>query len=281
MKNNRNRKAVSPVIATLLMIAVAVAASVVMYSWVNTMVKTQATQSQTAIRIDQVQFYNYQDTMQISVSIRNTGTTGAVIQTMYIYRADAQIAKLDKVNIAIPAGVLSSFGFTTAQSVGGVPQWYADPVDAANQIILPEGELRTSAAYLIRLVTDNGFSVEGTYYTPNNFPGALHHYTFTTQPGVYNITGHTWATFAIEARDYYEKLVINYAGTPTVTIIPSSGASIAQTAGWAFADGKYAYPVNTTLVPEPAAGTGYTITLTSSLALGSRTGTSSTFSVVP
>ncbi len=57
-KRIRNRKAVSPVIATLLMIAIAVAASVVMYSWVNTMVTNQAKQSQTAIRIDNVQFHS-------------------------------------------------------------------------------------------------------------------------------------------------------------------------------------------------------------------------------
>jgi len=281
------------------MIAVAVAASVVMYSWVNTMVKTQATQSQTAIRIDQVQFFNYKDTMQIAISIRNTGTTGAVIQTMYVYRADAQIAKMDKVNIAVPAGVLSTFGFTTAQSIGGVPQWYAEPVDAANQITLPAGELKTSAAYLIKLVTDNGFSVEGTYYTPNNFPGALHHFTFTKQPQTYTISSNTWGTppWEITAMDYYEKPVVLWTGilpstkAITLSLNPPTGAATTQvlatssalgTVGWSNGVGTFTIATTPTgLLPTPAAGTGYTITITSSADTGSRTGTSGTFSVVP
>lgn len=274
-------------IATLLMIAVAVAASVVMYSWVNSMVKSQATQSQTAIRIDQVQFFNYKDTMQISVSVRNTGTTGAVIQTLYIYRADAQIAKVDKVNMAVPAGVLSTFGFTTAQAVGGAQQWYAEPVDATNQITLPAGELKTSSAYMIRMVTDNGFSVEGTYYTPNNFPGALHHFTFAAdgQPSTYTINDRAalWS-FKVTAMDYYEKPVVLWTGTlPTtksvsVILNPPTGASLAAqtiTASertWTWLDGVGTFTVAATirLSPEPAAGTGYTITVVSSADTGNR-----------
>lgn len=141
----RNRKAVSPVIATLLMIAIAVAASVVMYSWVNSMVKNQATQSQTAIRIEQVQFLATRT--DVEITIRNTGTVGAVIKTVYVYKSDTLIQKFDATGplpIAYSAGELKAF--TLDMSTPALDQ---------------------SSAYQIKVVTDIGFSVEGTYYTPN------------------------------------------------------------------------------------------------------------------
>jgi len=51
-----NKRAISPVIATLLLIAIAVAVSVVTYSWTMSMAQNQSTQSQTSVKIDQVLF---------------------------------------------------------------------------------------------------------------------------------------------------------------------------------------------------------------------------------
>lgn len=141
MDKMNNRKAVSPVIATLLMIAIAVAASVVMYTWVNTMVANQAKQSQTAIRIEQVQFLDTRT--RIEITIRNTGTVGAVIKTVYVYKSDTLIQKFDGDGEAYLAGELRAFSVTMATA------------------------LAKSSAYQIKVVTDIGFSAEGTYYTPN------------------------------------------------------------------------------------------------------------------
>ena len=55
-KLRMNRRAVSPVIATLLLIAIAVAASVVTYSWVMSMTANQSQQGQTSVKVDQVLF---------------------------------------------------------------------------------------------------------------------------------------------------------------------------------------------------------------------------------
>jgi flagellin-like protein len=43
----KNRKGISPLIATLLLIAIAVAASVLTYSWVMSMIGSQSGQAQT------------------------------------------------------------------------------------------------------------------------------------------------------------------------------------------------------------------------------------------
>ena len=48
------RKGISPLIATLLLIAIAVAASVLTYSWVMSMIGSQSAQAQTQLRIDGV-----------------------------------------------------------------------------------------------------------------------------------------------------------------------------------------------------------------------------------
>ena len=55
-KLRMNRRAVSPVIATLLLIAIAVAASVVTYTWVMSMTANQSQQGQTSVKVDQVLF---------------------------------------------------------------------------------------------------------------------------------------------------------------------------------------------------------------------------------
>jgi len=182
MERKTNRKAVSPVIATLLMIAIAVAASVVMYSWMNTMVKNQATQSQTAIRLEEVQFNVKEiDNLTagkeqfIKISIRNTGTVGAVIKTVYVYQQDTQLYKFDGLNIAFSANELKAVGFTnsTAEKIPTKTEWgtYASlgEVDVIKAGIDMDTDLETATSYRIKMVTDIGFMVESTYYTPNEW----------------------------------------------------------------------------------------------------------------
>jgi len=180
MERKTNRKAVSPVIATLLMIAIAVAASVVMYSWMNTMVKNQATQSQTAIRLEEVQFNvalvdtTVPDGLEqfIKISIRNTGTVGAVIKTVYVYQQDTQLYKFDDLNIAFSANQLQDIGFTNSTST--IKNSWNDnsglgECDVVKNTMSTPTALGTATSYRIKMVTDIGFSVESTYYTPNEW----------------------------------------------------------------------------------------------------------------
>jgi flagellin-like protein len=54
----KSTRAVSPLVATLLLIAIAVAASVITYSWVMSMIGSQSQQAQTQIRIDMITWVN-------------------------------------------------------------------------------------------------------------------------------------------------------------------------------------------------------------------------------
>lgn len=140
-----NRKAISPVVATLLLIAIAVAAAIVSYSWIMSMIKTQGSAAQTGIRLEMVEFTNSTGGSNdwVNVTIRNVGSTATKIQTMYAtvggttYVADYSPALL--INI----GAKREINFE------------ADDFNWTN-----------NEAYDLKVVTDNGFTVDGTYYSP-------------------------------------------------------------------------------------------------------------------
>ena len=160
----KKTKAVSPVIATLLLVAIAVAASVITYSWVTSMVNTQSRTSQTSITIEEVLFQmTSAPASAIKISLRNIGTVTATIQTIYVYKGDASIVRSDGIGYAISAGQLKSIGLnegaTWITSVG-------TPDDPLNNLPTFSAGFLASTAYTIKVVADNGFVVVGTFYTP-------------------------------------------------------------------------------------------------------------------
>ena len=235
----RRRRGVSPVIASLLLIAISVAAAVVTYSWIMAMVKTQGTQAQTSIRIDEVLFgqnpkgsttvttpgtdtytikvdsvdnFAVNDIIKIThagadyyrkitevitstkqlelnatitvspgdpvvevsinaikITIRNTGSVAAVIQTIYVYKGGTQILKKDGIGYAIPAGSLGEIGLKEDDGAWSnmKPSLGSEPTRTFE--VTFSKDLQTSAAYLVKIVTDNGFTAEGTYYSPSSF----------------------------------------------------------------------------------------------------------------
>jgi len=135
----KSRRAISPVIATLLLIAIAVAVSVVTYSWTMSLAQNNSQQAQTSIKIDIVQWDNGVHT--VTATVRNTGSVAATIESIYVYKGDAFIGS-DAPSTTIPPG-------STAD------------------IQLVNGALYTpNTAYRIRLTTSTGFVAEGAYYSP-------------------------------------------------------------------------------------------------------------------
>lgn len=144
----KSRKGVSPVIAALLLIAISVAAAVITYSWVMTMIDTQGKAAQTAMRIEDVTWTSNLITV---ITVRNTGAVPVVITTVYIYQGDTKIIRADITDAAILAGATADIEVSTDAPTG-------------------PGPLSTSTGYKIKIVSDNGFVIEGTYYTPSAFP---------------------------------------------------------------------------------------------------------------
>ena len=137
------RKGISPLIATLLLIAIAVAASVLTYSWVMSMIGSQSAQAQTQVRIDSVA---WSDT-GFSLDVRNTGSVDASIESVSIRlnSAGASAEVFDDEAIKVSLG----------------PGTHTDP------ILGPITYDYTNAkSYVIRVTTNTGFYYEAVFTTP-------------------------------------------------------------------------------------------------------------------
>ncbi len=239
-----NRRGVSPVIATLLLVAIAVAASVVTYTWAMSMTANQSAQSQTGIKIDQVRFgqaasaittvtddaANDQNSFLVSsaaslavddyvkvyssstvygiskitgiagnvitvapdlsgepaalatvekqinglwISVRNTGSIAATVQTVYLFKGDALItSKTYATATTLAAGNVKNLGIsetTWAQlKSGGLAIPTADTASLVENADFGQ-DLAVNTPYKIKIVTSTGFVAEGTYYTPGSF----------------------------------------------------------------------------------------------------------------
>jgi len=84
MQNGKNNKGVSPVIAVLLLIVIAVAASVITYSWITWFLTSQQQQAASMIRIEEVDLSRVVTEEELTIYVRNIGTVKVTIDTVYI-----------------------------------------------------------------------------------------------------------------------------------------------------------------------------------------------------
>jgi flagellin-like protein len=168
--NVRKRKAISPLITTLLLIAIAVAASVLTYSWVMSMVGSQSAQAQTQVRIDTVVWHGTEEVTPptdpetffdngFTLLIRNTGSVSATIESISV-RPNKAGSTAETYKPANPAAV----------DVG-------DTLDTSTvnfgTLLIPatiDYEWTVSNSYVIRIVTTTGFYYESVSTTPATIP---------------------------------------------------------------------------------------------------------------
>lgn len=80
----RSRKGISPILATLLLIVIAVAAVIVTYAWVMTFTMTQTGQAGAILVKENVRYYTVDSTKNMTeFTLRNTGTANAKIVAIY------------------------------------------------------------------------------------------------------------------------------------------------------------------------------------------------------
>jgi len=86
----KTKKAISPILATLLLIVIAVAAIVVTYAWIMTYMSAQTTQAGVLLSKDAVSWptNNY-----IIIYVRNVGTSDATIDAIYIGTSSTNLEK--------------------------------------------------------------------------------------------------------------------------------------------------------------------------------------------
>ena len=80
----KSKKGISPILATLLLIVIAVAAVIVTYAWVMTFTGSTTSQAGAVLKLDNVRFYTDGNDDKIDITVRNTGTGEAQIDTVYV-----------------------------------------------------------------------------------------------------------------------------------------------------------------------------------------------------
>ena len=85
------KKGISPILATLLLIVIAVAAVIVTYAWVMTFTTTQTSQAGAIISEANTRFYNVSTTKYIGITLMNSGTADAKITAVYLGTSSANL----------------------------------------------------------------------------------------------------------------------------------------------------------------------------------------------
>ena len=86
----RSGKAISPILATLLLIVIAVSAIVITYAWVTTFLTGTTGGAGVILNKDNVSWNSTADT--ITIYVRNTGTSDAEIDAVYIGTSSLNLA---------------------------------------------------------------------------------------------------------------------------------------------------------------------------------------------
>jgi flagellin-like protein len=86
----KSKKGISPILATLLLIVIAVAAVIVTYAWVMTFTGSTTGQAGAVLSLDNIRFY--EDTEDyIQITLRNSGTSDAKVEKVYAGTSDSNL----------------------------------------------------------------------------------------------------------------------------------------------------------------------------------------------
>jgi flagellin-like protein len=100
----RHKRAISPILATLLLVVIAVAAIVVTYAWIMTYMNNANQQAGVMLRELNVRFYNSSDVKKIDIDITNAGTEDTQIIRLYIGTSSANLQNQNITTIDLPKG---------------------------------------------------------------------------------------------------------------------------------------------------------------------------------
>ena len=88
----KSKKGISPILATLLLIVIAVAAVIVTYAWVMTFTSSTTNQAGAILTVENVRFYTDSSTDYVEVILRNSGTADAKIVEVYAGTSSTALA---------------------------------------------------------------------------------------------------------------------------------------------------------------------------------------------
>ncbi len=127
----RSKKAISPILATLLLVVIAVSAIIVTYAWMTTYFGNTTDQASVMPYKANV---NFQSGSKITIDIGNSGTAGTEIIGFYIGTSESNAASQTadkKMPIPLSAGEIASFSVSYIWTAGET--YYFKVVTTAGQ----------------------------------------------------------------------------------------------------------------------------------------------------
>jgi flagellin-like protein len=88
----KSKKGISPILATLLLIVIAVAAVIVTYAWVMTFTSSTTGHAGAVLTVENIRFYDVSGTDYVEVIVRNSGTADAKIVEVYAGTSSTALA---------------------------------------------------------------------------------------------------------------------------------------------------------------------------------------------
>ena len=156
----KSKKAISPILATLLLIVIAVATVVITYAWVMTFTTSQTQQAGAILQIENVRFYGSPTAAaknRTDIVLRNTGTADAKIVS--VYWSSSSFASLSKLTSATEYSLDPSTGIVTSlSSIKITINWDDDYTTGAAWV--------SGTTYFFKVVSESGQYLEFTSKAP-------------------------------------------------------------------------------------------------------------------
>jgi len=113
----KSKKGISPILATLLLVVIAVAAIVVTYAWVMTYTGHLTGQAGVVLYLANVNFYGSGNN-QIDIDVGNSGTSGTTIIQVYIGTSSSTLDNQTITPVTLGAGLVSRVTVTYSWQLG-------------------------------------------------------------------------------------------------------------------------------------------------------------------
>ncbi|MCW4016341.1 MAG: hypothetical protein NWF06_08225 [Candidatus Bathyarchaeota archaeon] len=103
----KSKKGISPILATLLLIVIAVAAVIVTYAWVMTFTTSTTNQSGAMLTVENVRFYTSGSTDRVEIVVRNSGTNSATVADVYSGTSATDLQQVSSVTYSPSSQIVS------------------------------------------------------------------------------------------------------------------------------------------------------------------------------
>jgi len=127
----KSKKGISPILATLLLVVIAVAAIVVTYAWVMTYMTHTTGQAGVVLNPANVRFYG--NGAKIDIDVQDTGTSDTTIIQVYVGTSSSTMDNQTISPLPIPAGSVQRITLNYSWQVGAI--YYFKVIASTGQIL--------------------------------------------------------------------------------------------------------------------------------------------------